>query len=328
MGLGPIFLFSWQLWVTAVPRQVTLDYERETGTEACSDATEFQQAVEKRLGLNPFVDVAPEKLSVRLVRSSQGYEAFMKLLDAHGHTSGERQLTSRAKECQMLMSAVELAVAVLLDPQYLLRQNLTTAEPSDEVETSSDTSQEPEPISKSESMSTVSPDASIQQTVVAWGLHAGVGASQHYGLAPNVAVAGSALVGLHTSSFSLELSGHFSVPQSVAVAPGAVRLTSNYAQISPCARFGSWGLCGVSKVGAFRIQGQNLFSGTKASPLLWTMGVRGTYDIPVSSLMALRLDVAMEALVARTDVTVDARPLFSPSWAVASGGICLIFKMF
>jgi hypothetical protein len=96
---------------------VRLIYVREPGAESCPDEGVLKRAVSARLGYDPFIE-GHKVRSVRAVLGPQGrwLRASIELRDADDELLGTNQLTPRVRDCDILASAVELAIALAIDP--------------------------------------------------------------------------------------------------------------------------------------------------------------------------------------------------------------------
>ena len=77
-------------------------------------------AVAARLGADPFTDEASEAVSVRVSRTGGSLSALVLRSGPEGER-GRRELTSPTLACTELYRALELAVAIAIDPRWLAR---------------------------------------------------------------------------------------------------------------------------------------------------------------------------------------------------------------
>jgi hypothetical protein len=115
----------------AEPPRALLLYARGGGAERCPDEAAVRAAVTARLGRDPFRD-RPEEAELAIVvsvrRRGQALEASIGLDDLHGAAGGlpvgrepigRRRLRSRGADCKQLFAALELALALAIDPNAL-----------------------------------------------------------------------------------------------------------------------------------------------------------------------------------------------------------------
>src|SRR5262245_31710464 len=100
----------------AEPPHARLVYVRGAGAERCPDEAALRQAVSRRLGYDPFIDDAPRTLFARLSATRRALLGALELRDEGGVLLGAHQLTFPSPECQELSAALELAIALAIDP--------------------------------------------------------------------------------------------------------------------------------------------------------------------------------------------------------------------
>jgi hypothetical protein len=100
----------------AAPRApASLIYDA-SGTR-CPDKAELVKAVTRRLGASPFGDGASEKILVQVSPVADGTLRATVTRMVDGAEAGKRELSSPAADCRDLFQAVELAVAMAMDPR-------------------------------------------------------------------------------------------------------------------------------------------------------------------------------------------------------------------
>lgn len=109
--LGPVIT----LILTAGP-MARLDYRVAPGLEGCPDEQWVRSAVSARLGRDPFDAAGENAVSVQLARSTgAALVATVEVVRPDGRV-GRRTLDSPTGDCLELASAMELAIALALDP--------------------------------------------------------------------------------------------------------------------------------------------------------------------------------------------------------------------
>jgi len=105
--------------------QARLVYTREPGAEACPDEPAVRLAVAARLGYDAFVEgetpgspagTIDRTVRVTLAPSGRWLRATIELVDENGELLGAHQLAPRLRGCDAIASAMELAVAIAIDP--------------------------------------------------------------------------------------------------------------------------------------------------------------------------------------------------------------------
>jgi hypothetical protein len=115
------------LWVSAPARAellVSLDYQADPALAACPGPAEFQAAVVRQLGHDPFRSDAPRRMVVRLDAAGARIEGRIEWRDASDQWEGERTFSARSESCLQMARAMALATAIQL-------QLLALAEPAD-----------------------------------------------------------------------------------------------------------------------------------------------------------------------------------------------------
>ncbi|MGA9526249.1 MAG: hypothetical protein WBV82_32615, partial [Myxococcaceae bacterium] len=100
---------------SAGPGKVRLEYSRDASASRCPDSEELRARIEARLGRDSFDASAEEILRIE-VRRAEGWQGTVELLDSSGRSKGRRTLSSTQADCLELTQAIELAVALALDP--------------------------------------------------------------------------------------------------------------------------------------------------------------------------------------------------------------------
>jgi hypothetical protein len=99
-----------------------LVYLRGKGTESCPDEVDVRNAVQQRLGYDPFNQYAASTMfaEVSADPGGNGFVASLKLVDADNAVRGDRQLKT-AGACRELMDAMALTMSIAIDPMSITR---------------------------------------------------------------------------------------------------------------------------------------------------------------------------------------------------------------
>ncbi|RYZ02439.1 MAG: hypothetical protein EOO73_31990, partial [Myxococcales bacterium] len=102
-------------------------------TQACASADAVRADVSSRLGRSPFTETNPRasSLEVAVSRSRSAWTAQLVLRAGDGALRGSRRVESRAADCRSLASATALAIALMIDPELLLREPPTEPPPAE-----------------------------------------------------------------------------------------------------------------------------------------------------------------------------------------------------
>ncbi|HEX2876224.1 MAG TPA: hypothetical protein VHP33_33460 [Polyangiaceae bacterium] len=104
--------------------RVHLSWVRDAAAaEACPDVAQMQHDVAGRLGYSPFVsgDRDSASIEVLVTRSKSAWQAVVVMRGADGALRGNRRVDSAAPECGSLAAAAGLAIALMIDPEVIIR---------------------------------------------------------------------------------------------------------------------------------------------------------------------------------------------------------------
>lgn len=95
---------------------VRLSFVRAENASDCISAPVLEQEIARRMGRDPFVGPARQWIEGIVTRNRGYYEVQLFERDARGKTLGVRRLREVADDCRKLDDAVELAIALIIDP--------------------------------------------------------------------------------------------------------------------------------------------------------------------------------------------------------------------
>lgn len=306
-------------------RAVHLVYMRGAGAEQCPSDAELQKGVIARLGRDPFWGRGARPIWITI--SGAGDE-LVATIAAQAEDSGGAQVhavTSRRHECGELAAAVELALAIAIDPEAALGPRAgPPAGAPDRVEPVADPPAPPvlRPPAPEMTTLTTSPPrpTSGQRGARATHWFAGGGVLVSAGTTP-ATTAGLVLgVGGRWRDWSLALEGRVDYPRELPVESGAVSAAPMFAAVVPCRHLRWFAACLVEAAGATRGSGRGL-PGARAdvTPYLAT-GVRLAGETSVDSRFALNVHLDVLAPLTPTHLAVSQLPVWdTPAASVALG---------
>jgi hypothetical protein len=100
---------------------VYLSWVRLGGADSCPDVRQIADDVSRRLGWNPFRE-SPTRFIEAQIRRDGTWVAEVFLRDASGASRGNREFTSSAPTCASLASVVALSIAIIIDPNVMIRR--------------------------------------------------------------------------------------------------------------------------------------------------------------------------------------------------------------
>ncbi|HEX4516485.1 MAG TPA: hypothetical protein VH054_23220 [Polyangiaceae bacterium] len=93
-----------------------LTYERDTGAERCPEEATLREAVERRLGYDPFFPWADQTIVARIHGDSSALRGTVELVDKAGMVRGVRELSAPIEQCGELVSGMALAISIAINP--------------------------------------------------------------------------------------------------------------------------------------------------------------------------------------------------------------------
>ncbi len=303
----------------AEPRKVTLDYQRGDAAQSCPDERWIRQAVATRLGMDPFVAESNLHVEARIIRSGPALAGTLVLTNQDGVRLGRRELASATGDCLELASAMELAIAIAVDPLLLTRP---AAKPAP---TAPAPAPEPAPAEPAPVPAPAAP-APAPAPSVPLSARTGLGLFTRVGLSPAPSAGASLRLALGLSRFSVEISGQADLASTVHLRGGDVTSRVLLGQLAPCARVGRFDLCAVLSAGALQVTGELSAAVQHQSSPLLLAGARGQAAFAFDSL-SLRPFLDLEAVLTRTTVLSGTEPVWVTAPLSLSLGAAVDFDL-
>jgi hypothetical protein len=145
-----------------------------------------------------------------------------------------------------------------------------------------------------------------------WRPVVGVGAVGAAGVLPGLA--GGVLVhaGAASSTASVELEGRWLPGTRQTFGTGSVSTSLVSGALVGCARFGSWGACGLALAGPLSAKGEGFSRSQEASPWIFSAGARAQWEWLFADPVGLRLHLDGAVNIVRPRFLVDSQE----AWAV------------
>tara|TARA_R110002096_G_scaffold433887_1_gene653689 strand:+ start:31812 stop:32783 length:972 start_codon:yes stop_codon:yes gene_type:complete len=284
------------------PASVRLDYQRDASASSCPEKGATRDAVAARLGRRPFSNDAPRTIYVRLTASGTGFSVDITVENESGAIEGSRTLHTEHSDCGELAAAMQLALAIAVDPMH----------------GSAFASEVPAPVPSPQPAAVVAPAPSLlpqpslaaeprRQHFVGVGAGLGVGS----GAMPSLAATVHYQRRTPTAMWSLEARGE--LPTEHSTPPGKIRTTHLSAALLACLPKGAWDFCAMGRLGIFRASGSNFEESLSAQTPYGALGPRLGWNYGLSD--ASRIEVVGEVLarVTNTELTVDERVVWESS---------------
>ncbi|MEO6603053.1 MAG: hypothetical protein ABIQ16_24420 [Polyangiaceae bacterium] len=266
----------------AEPRlHVALEYVADP-VLGCPSESELSATVTERLGYNPFSSEGSEpRLRIAINRSADGAVAQLEWTDRQQRGEGERRIVSRGGNCVELARSLAFAVAVQIQLHASASAPAEGADPS-------------APPTPPRVRPPPEPPRAIQarpERVVLVGL----GALARHGLTPGVSPGVRLFAGLSQQRWSLELSGHATLPSDFQLADGSGFAANEVgANLAPCWRISTFGLCALGTLSIVHVRGHGV--DRVGSPSSLTGGVGGRLQLGWPALERFGVVVQGEAL--------------------------------
>ena len=154
-----------------------------------------------------------------------------------------------------------------------------------------------------------------------WRPIAGVGAVGTAGMLPGIA--GGVLVhaGAASSDASVEVEGRWLPGTTLAFGAGSIATSEWTAALVGCARFGSWGACGLAQAGQLEAQGQGYSQTEEVNPWVVAVGARAQWEWVFADPVGLRIHLDGTVNLIRPRLLVDSQVAWTaPPAAVWLGG--------
>lgn len=288
----------------AEPARALLVYTRGAGAEHCPEEVAVRRAVEARLGANPFVE--PPQITIRalVAREEGALKAHLVVESAEGEPRGIRDFASRQNDCSELAAAMQLAIAIAIDPLVITR--LEPAEPPKAAEP---------PVPPPAPPPSCPPETSERPVI-----QASLGAALEGWAAPSASVGFTLGLGARWERFSLGVEGRADLSASTSVKDGKATTSLIFGSVIPCFRLSGFGGCLLLSGGGTRCAGEGLQVSRQQTTPYFAVGGRLLYEIALARFFSLRFHGDLAAPVTRTTLLSNGSPVWrSPPVSVALG---------
>ncbi len=297
-------------------------YERAPGAEACPDEQQMRDELERRLGREPFGSDARTTLLCRVGRRAGGLRAVISVVDAGG-PGPERVLDSPHRDCADLAQAMELTLALAIDPSAV--DGASAPVPAE--------ARPPARQAQAEVVRPVTPVSSVvaQEAQVALPrarLSAVFGAAVavDVGLGPGPGLGVAASAGVRGDVWSLELELGATLSTGVDALGGTVRAQLGALSIVPCWWAGRLALCGVARAGVLRGSGEGFAGARSDTAFSAGAGARVSWPVAGGGGVAVRVLAEVTTSIAGGRLVADDRELWRNPPLAAAFGLAVAFE--
>jgi hypothetical protein len=297
--------------------EVRLVFTREPGAEACPDEPAVRLAVAARLGYDPFVDGAAGR-TVRVVLAPAGrwLRASIELVDELGELQGVHQLAPHLHGCDALASAMELAIAIAIDP--LRATGVAAAEAPSPSPSPSPPPLPAEvlapplqlPALTARPRRAPAPDVSDGEDESGARLVGRLAILAAIASAPNATWGIEAGLGAEWRRFSIGAELRGDLPGSRVAAGGTVSSSLVVVNLLPCVRAYGLFFCGLLSGGVLIAYGADFIVDRRAILPFFGGGARVGIELRLTRRLALGLHADLLAPFTRAVLEVDDQVLF------------------
>lgn len=321
MVAGVGLLVPRQSFATSSAEQVAaLDFDRAQALAAtCPDESSFRKLVIARLGYDPFVQDAHDRVRVSLTARGTRVAASIVLL-REGHAAPAPRIVEGApSECESLLAALATTLSIALH-----------SEPARPAEESAPPEAEPEaPEDRRPALDAPAPPpapipAAPPRAEARLGLFASAAPVVSVGVAPAATLGGEGGLGLRRGRFSIEVRGRAETMTAPTRVDSGDRLRASIytGALVPCGAIGSARVCGLLRLGIFDGQGVDLVTKDGSALFYAALGARAGYELRLGESFAL--EPSVEAAVPLRRITLGiagtdvwTAPILSASAALA-----------
>jgi hypothetical protein len=275
-------MVAWALPALLAATSVEFKWSRDRGAESCPGEEEVRSAVSARLGYDPFSPSADTKIDAHVFSAGAGLKAVIEVTRPNA-APGRRELASATGDCGELAAALQLAIAIAIDPHYLARKE--PPKPAEEAPAPSPPAAAPAPPSP--------PPSELHFVAVA-------GALGGLGVSPSVAPGFTLGVRAQLPRFELSIEGRADLASHLQLVGGQVTTAPLLASISPCFRTWKLGICALGSVGALQVTGELGSAPVRATTPLVLVGARIVLELMVNDALGIEPWLEVQAVVTRT----------------------------
>jgi hypothetical protein len=242
----------------AIDTRVRLDYHADEQS-GCAGEEELRRMVADQLGHDPFRSDAEQRVAISIAKTDAGFRGRIVWTEPDGRQVGERNLSSRNRDCREIAS--NLAFAVALQLQLIEQGGSTepstgppTAEPS--PPTATDQTKRAPARSERPGLSAEAPARPEQASPARLRLAVGAGPAVGIGLTPETTAFGRLFVVARLRRFSAEIGADAALPATDRESDGSgVVVNALGSSVAGCAHVSVVSACLLGRVGWIRARG-------------------------------------------------------------------------
>jgi hypothetical protein len=284
------------LAVAAPARTAKLTYGRGPTASDCPEGDVIRAGVAARLGYEPFNDHADLLIFATVNRTGRTLEARIQIAGPDGKAATERKLVSRHNDCLELVSAMELAISIAIDPFAGSRPRsdpLVPPPPSPPPPAPLPAPPPPTVIVVREPAPAPAPPPPPSAPV---SFQVRLGGLGTVGSAPGAAVGGTVQASARRGSFSVGLEGRGDLSHTTELYFGGSRVGEMQTSLLmgslvPCAFRGMLEGCALLAGGAIRASARDLVNPQQVSAPFLAVGARVGLELPLGNILSAGVHV-------------------------------------
>ncbi len=307
---------------------VRLDY-RVADTLDCPTELEFRAELRRRLGDDPFSEVAPRTVFVSIEATDAGPAGMVSWRDERGALPGIRRFEPSGQSCRALVTNIAFAVTVQIQ---LLR-----VETADEGEASAgQDGSEPAPSTTQSSAPSAAPvrgdDATAPATpddgsVRNWS--AGAGAMMVLGWSPQATLGARVFAVRRERWFALEAGAELTSPTRIERDDGSgFEISAWSGTVAPCLVAAPLSGCVVLRFGQVRASGFGVDRPRSPDALLSQVGARLALSEPLGEYVLASIYGELLGNLTRWRVELDRNQVWAAPAAAGVAGVALSASFF
>jgi hypothetical protein len=287
-----------------------LSYERDASAQSCPDEESMRQGVAARLGREPFKPQAERLLTIRLRATHPGFGVAIAVHDAEGTVVGKRELQTKKNDCGELASAMQLAIAIAIDPLH--QMPAPAPQPTAIAEPSPPPVEQPQPRAPSAQIHgpPLPPPALPQPTTRD---HVGVGLRVGASSEPSPTMGLTVHYRRRTGSLSWGLEGRYDSTNETEAKSGQIETSLWAASALLCLHRGALEACALASAGNLQGRGVGFNEARSFSNPYGAAGARLARAFPVQGNFAIIVGGEALARVNSTTLYIDTDEVWTSS---------------
>jgi hypothetical protein len=288
---------------------VKLSYLRADSARTCPDEQTMRRGVAARLGRQPFDAQAERLLTVRLEGRASGYAVDITVQGAGGEVIGKRSLSTERQDCDELASAMQLAIAIAIDPLH----NMPTPAAASETPAAPTPLAEAEPPAPPAPEVQTPPPAPPPPMPEPSSRHLGVGLLLAATTEPNPSIGLTVHYGNRAPHRAWAIEGRLDKPSEISAMSGQVRTSLFSASLLLCLRPSSLDLCALGSIGNLWGRGSGYGESQSFQTPYGAAGLRLGHHFAVHRDFAIQVSGDLLGRVNTTTLLVDDEEVWTSS---------------